>query len=128
MREEILQMEPGREMDIKIAVEIFGLEVDGDICEDQDFPQWNGDFLHIVSDEVPKPPLKHYSTEISAAWELVEKKRLTVHPTYDGYEVVYCNASGSGEKNWVGTTNGIKWIFGKTAPEAICKAALLAKE
>ncbi|MFD1776978.1 BC1872 family protein [Paenibacillus rhizophilus] len=96
-REEILAMEPGRELDELICNQIFELEM----------------VAHV-----------HYSTDISAAWEVVGK--LDYEVTVKKYEAM------SGYRYWA-RVNGAdpnrfdeKIANCKTAPEAICKAALLA--
>jgi hypothetical protein len=66
--------------------------------------------------------LPSYSTDITAAWEVVEKLRIAVTPQSIGapeelsYMAEYENAP------YV----ELKRVFAKTAPEAICKCALLA--
>ncbi|MBB6694396.1 hypothetical protein H7B90_23650 [Cohnella xylanilytica] len=49
-RESIISMEPGRELDALVAANVFG---------------WHYGTYH--------PELRHYSTDISAAWEVEEK-------------------------------------------------------
>jgi len=118
---DVREMKAGRELDNLIAEFVMGA-IDKDFDEiytnEWRFKRENGTWF----------PSCHYSTEISAAWEIVEKLKLTVHPTFGGWNVANCNASGSGETSWVGITNHQKWVYAETAPEAICKAALLAKE
>jgi len=67
----------------------------------------------------------HYSTDISAAWHVVEKL-IDIHPQGDFHlehlEDEWCCG-------WCYPPSGAdlnNWICGKTAPEAVCKAALVA--
>jgi hypothetical protein len=69
----------------------------------------------------PRP----YSTDIAAAWEVVERLRLTVTPHLDSWRAARCNWGQSGEINAVGMTNSRPWVEAETAPLAICRAALL---
>jgi hypothetical protein len=133
-REEVLAMEPGRELDALIRQRIFNwnypsYEQMKSMAEKQwevqpecihfmsDFDAWkvDGDFYW----EYRSP---RYSTDISAAWEVVEKPEIM-----DRYQIgVY-------------PTSFVKWVARKympggkdctvqadTAPEAICKCVLLA--
>jgi hypothetical protein len=115
-RDEILERKPGRELDALVAEKVMGL------------PQpylspFNGEWV-IKHEEKWKPieRLQNYSTDISAAWEVVEKfesYKLSKLPDgdvrikYGGQYQCFINAN----KNCG---------YGSTAPEAICKAALLA--
>jgi len=122
MREKILAMEPGRELDALVADKVMGFRVDGDICENQDFTQWNGDFLHIVSKE-GNLPLPHYSTDISAAWEVVEKMK---HEECSWVCTIWVNKDKT--RVWFGEFEPGKDVLADIeVPEAICKASLLAK-
>ena len=59
------------------------------------------------------------------AWLIAEKLRLTVTPSFDGWEVFYANASSSQRDcQYIGTTNRQKWIEHKSASKAICLCAL----
>lgn len=96
-REDLLAMEPGEELDGIVSQEIFGVEM----------------IAHVP-----------YSSDISAAWEVVEKleKEVTVKrfEGMTGYRY-WCRISGSDE-----TRFDEKIAHGTKAPEAICKASLLA--
>jgi hypothetical protein len=102
-REKILAMEPGRELDALVAEKIFG---------------------------VKNPDLRWSpSTNISAAWEVVEK----MSKTY--FSEMAMTELEDGAWGWMArfilvlnepyTVNGYR-ATAKTASEAICKAALLA--
>ena len=108
-RDEILNMEAGREMDALIAEKVMGLRV---IRAD-----WEPHNRGIKFDD-----FGNYSQDIAAAWEVVEKLRLTITPNHC-YPVVkarWCVDTELKGKNDI-------WLVGaETAPLAICKAALLA--
>ena len=105
-------MKAGRELDSLVAEKVMGLTK-------EDLDRWD--------DTRGRPEPKHYSTDIVAAWEVVEllKRRYVLalrmafptsdHP--DGWEVLRFDGE-------VFHLLGIA----DTAPEAICKAALRAVE
>ena len=142
-RDEILAMEAGRELDALVA-EAMGwiwLRFKPAHDEDAEFVRkpygpdtWeaslehkraNGDepLAHLWDCDLP-----HYSTDIAAAWEVVEYMgpipfSLRFQPadawrTGDGE--VYCHA------HWTCWFEGSVWAEAPTAPLAICRAALLA--
>jgi len=99
-RDEILAMEPGRELDALVAEKVMGWTHYRE--------EWGG----VVPDSI-----SHYSTDISAAWEVVEKMGPFTQLTadiYNGITVWHCSFSV------------VDSVDAVTAPEAICKAALLA--
>ncbi|MFD1776671.1 BC1872 family protein [Paenibacillus rhizophilus] len=89
-REEILAMEPGRELDELICNQIFELEM----------------VAHV-----------HYSTDISAAWEVLEKMKQRWHD----FNIGRHNGKWSVGWNYTDFVENIN-----SAPEAIGKASLLA--
>ena len=70
---------------------------------------------------------KPYSSDIAAAWEVVEKMGITVTPGHNGWKAAKCNAGGSGETTWVGLTNHQEFTEADTAPLVISLCALKAK-
>ena len=107
-REEILNMPAGREMDALIAENVFNVFVH----------RLNGSAFSVsMLNEIP-----HYSTDISAAWEVVEK----LHKENDIFDVWH--EKDTGFDWWCEVVNnGDGWnVNAKTAPLAICRAALLA--
>lgn len=69
--------------------------------------------------------LPNYWSEIKYAFNIVEKLKLTLTPSYDGWRVFQSNTSGSTrDTNWVGTTNNQTWVKSECITEAICLAAL----
>jgi len=132
-RDEILAMEPGRELDVLVAEEVMGFDVVEDpesaICGgsrvsgglwviiERDYHEWG----HKVDQSEP------YSTDIAAAWEVVEKmdeRKRWVH-------IRSSMDQNLKERGWA-VDMGRWWnrtrlgVWARTVPEAICKAALLA--
>ena len=84
-------MKPGRDLDALIAEKVMGSE-----------------------NNCP-----HYSTDITAAWEVVEKfHKIDVSHTFDGW---FCSIDTSDEYGQNGTWSHAQ---GQSAPHAICLAAL----
>lgn len=137
-REQILAMEPGAELDALVAERVFGEEVvwnpdrtDAQIamgarCDDDGVP-FDFDFEQM-------PP---YSTDISAAWKVVEK----IEGIEDANWVCGDNMSPDGKRDGYafriyfpsGVTDEIGNMefdevdgVGGSVPEAICKVALIA--
>lgn len=90
-REDIENMEAGREMDWHIQEKVINEPL--------------GRF-----DSYPKP----YSTDISAAWEVVEKIKNGDIQARERFETII--------QGWLGHL----WIVTELTPEIICRAALLA--
>lgn len=116
-REEIEAMEPGRELDRLIRIHLFG-----DIDESWVWKEWWGE--HWITDnkevatwfELPK-----YSTDISAAWEVITKMKernwwIALNAEYKEWNAMFY---------WDPHQQAYE-CGAETAPEAICKAALLA--
>lgn len=115
-RETILAMQPGRELDHIIGEKVMGAyQINNDTVYNL---KWRiADALHLHM-----PP---YSTDMSAAWEVVEMisdKKFNVYVTRrsDGMHFTECKKVGS-------SADRLFEVFAEapTAPEAICKAALL---
>lgn len=103
-REEILGMEAGRELDALILEYVFN------DCD------YHGDYLITVEERDFHP-----STDIKAAWEVRE----WITENIGGMKIInVCDELPEYCDIW----NGKEYIEaqGLTAPEAICKAALLA--
>jgi len=109
-KDEILAMKPGRELDTLVAEKIFGLE----------YMECIGCYIDTNGNE---QKIKRYSVEIAAAWEVVEKLKVKkLYPAFAIRDQTY-NIS-------IWDKGGVElitdWVRCKTAPEAICKAALVA--
>lgn len=114
-RDRILNMEPGREMDALVAEKIMGwteCSVDGQRSYGKP-PEF------VDADPVVR--IYEYSTEISAAWgvfeELNGKFGVSLGRAGDYYEP---------DRKWNTRIGKNEWVEAETAPEAICKAALMA--
>jgi hypothetical protein len=73
---------------------------------------------------IPKFEVPHYSTDIAAAWEVLEK-----FAEKDGHHSPAITSAFVGEgkaKGWCVSLGGVHSVFGDTAPRAICLAALKA--
>lgn len=147
-REEIMAMKPGRKLDALVAEKIMGLRVvahDWPCGRDPEFGDyeaasfWEEEMeergpVYVPEDGSWPPkylldvkahyayvePVPFYSTDIAAAWQVVEKMItdkglfcLTIDDESDGF--------------WCHFGNCAHEAYG-TAPEAICKAALLVAE
>lgn len=115
-KEEILAMKAGEELDELIERDIF---------------DWKPKFKHGDVQEFYRSDFLPYSTNISSAWQVVEK--ITKELDYPFY-LTYCKSIHEEDKqDWRATfalfVKGLIHVYndGKTAPEAICKAALLTK-
>ncbi len=147
--EEIDQLPAGREMDALIAEKIFNLKpatfveigsISGMViyfkCEEGN-GNTRGYYPGNYRDN-PRVPLDHYSTNIKAAWEVVEQMVARMgyqNPDFEWSgplfkpEHRYLNQSRLGETCWyvLLEMNGFReWIMADTAPLAICRAALKA--
>lgn len=143
-REEIINQPPGRKLDRWVQEHIFKwipwAEKRGDYVTvtyqkpgerepyrgSQNWKSQLDRYSIITFSEID--PMKHvvygdkdWSTDISAAWGVLEQfKQYTVMKAAGWAEEYDCRI-------WVGIT-GDQWsVQAKTAPEAICKAALLAR-
>lgn len=108
-REEILGMEAGRELDALILEYVFN------DCD------YHGDYLITVEERDFHP-----STDIKAAWEVVEKMRNRPGCTCCKacIEIHGTDFDNESDKPYLAFIHGQE-AQGLTAPEAICKAALL---
>jgi len=109
-REEILALEPGRDLDAHVALIVMG------------FKEITKVGNHYFTDPIDTT-LKSYSTDISAAWDVVEKMRtnkiyLDIRVWPDEYQVL----PHRDENNEVIHRCVVR---NQSLPAAICKAALL---
>lgn len=110
-------MKPGRELDALIAEKVMGLKLKREDCNSY----W------IDSDgEEPAYPTE-FSTDIAAAWEVVEKVNLFVFPLRG----LWVSGSSDDEQYFcdfgdIATIDGSYYNAARatTAPHAICLAAL----
>lgn len=126
-REQIMQLE-GRELDEAIAIKVMNLCVldtlqlygDGCVVSDRGIVEW---MKHPMYGKTEDPDfLEPYSTDMNAAWEVVEKINdpWWIHLEVTGQSWYACNFWNykTGEQS--------ETVHFQTAPEAICKASLLA--
>jgi len=109
-RDELLELKPGRELDALVMQYIFKAEKKdiGDEC------YWVSE---IDGEEECWPRWFSPSTDISASWEVVEMfSYIDIH-RYDDFFACAIYPIGN---------SAVMRARGKTMPEAICKAALLA--
>lgn len=111
-RDEILDMKPGRELDCLVAEKVMNKRVHfirpwGWLYAEQDVNRWTN--------------VKHYSTDIAAAWEV----RQRIHETIGGTKISsVCDEFPEECQIWDGRS--YISVRSNTVPEAICRAALLA--
>jgi hypothetical protein len=115
-RDEILNMPAGREMDIKIHVEIMGwMELDNSLRLSKSRIFNKPEVGTMYDYNVP-----NYSTDIAAAWQVVDEM------WEKGFFHELAKARG-GEIARIGNKEKDTGdVFAETAPLAICRAALLA--
>jgi hypothetical protein len=116
-REEILAMPAGYKIDILIAEKIMGWKdkISDHLVRYYETP--NGEIFL-------KNDVSHYSTDISAAWQVVEKLKREGYPnpqlyTIDEDDLWHVAIRTHGDMGYDDTE-------AETAPLAICRAALLA--
>ncbi|AIQ61843.1 hypothetical protein PSTEL_00555 [Paenibacillus stellifer] len=114
-REEILAMEPGRLLEAKVAELVMGLDmVEGQLPH---LPRYFlSDYEKTIHRDVPL-----YSSDISAAWEVVE------HMKSKNWEFIIASEDEKIDVTFYWDVHRMEGaVFVGTAPQAICKAALLA--
>ncbi|MBP1999738.1 hypothetical protein J2Z69_000757 [Paenibacillus shirakamiensis] len=108
--EQLLALEPGRELNRLVALKVMGYE------------QSRFQVGYVRKGAYATYP-KHYSSDISAAWEVVERFPIVNLSRIEIFEGNYHHAV---EIYADSETNEPSMVEAHTAPEAICKAALLA--
>jgi hypothetical protein len=116
-------MRPGRELDTRIAREVFGNEV------------WaTNKVVHEKAGDI-KRPLRHYSKEMEWAWHVADKLRITLVPVRSGEWFAFA----AGPEGWEspqafaeflqnGDFSACGAALGESAPHVICEAAIRAVE
>ena len=121
-KEEILDMEAGRQLDGLVAQEIMDIKVE--------YPYSKGFPYYLFEDSTGRKvwnAVALYSTDISAAWPIAVKMGLAVIPLNNG-DWACCKASyiyhlAITQYHYADPNV----VICKAAPEAICKAALLTR-
>lgn len=138
-----MTMEPGRELDARVERDVMKLMWDESRCRVCGWPVDAPIGACTVDgcSQRPRPNVRadepaHYSTDIAAAWPVLEEMRKVGKPLYlipykDGWMVGHDNGEGyldHQDSAFGGTVDS--HIFGSavaaTAPHAICLAALKA--
>jgi hypothetical protein len=140
-RDDILKMEAGREMDALIAENLFGWQYSekwGQLIpagqpdevwseyrwseEDRTFARYPDGMLPGVSYRGDKPTIENYSTDMKAAWEVVERMQANRNVLSLTYLV-----DTNQKMVWQAEFRlGSFVAWADTAPLAICRASLLA--
>lgn len=140
--DEIRQMRAGREMDALVAQLIMGLIP----CEKWYYANFgagggpvsvkgpcNHDNCYPASERLPFGGPRHYSTDIAAAWEVLEEMNrrenrngVYAAPHYGNIEFFDGDYIVKIQGRIPSDTGGVVNATGDTAPLAICRAALLA--
>ena len=129
------EMQAGREMDCQIALRAMGWTEAGWDCDMHEYNGVPGNGANGVLYIVP-----NYSTEISAAWQVIEKMPMPLElaKSYEkvyesgpiGWQVCWCPNEMNqceGCNDDCRCTSGND-VWAETAPLAICKAALKTLE
>ncbi len=115
--QEILAMQPGRELDAVVAEKVFGRLV-----------TWNRAFQYLT-DEEKKSDMRsfvtvpEYSTNISVAWEVEERIQLLGLSDEYGFQLYLVTEAGE-MVDGIHNINTFKMAH--SSPEQRCKAALIA--
>jgi len=138
--EEISEMKAGLVLDVIIAEKVMGyrwidyLWYDGtlkkllwngnDVPNGDDFGRLNDDAELLIRWDMP-----NYSSDISAAWKVVEQLRknnltIVMNDTGNQYRMRFLKVNDHIDE-WVNNPNDGFTVWSVTMPEAICKAALL---
>lgn len=112
-------MKPGRELDILVAEKVMGISM-APVHRKASYGIAPG-AINYAQDHIYHPEQEPYSSDIAAAWEVVEKIRkrnfpLTLnHQGKNWWEAIFWDET---DDRWKGE--------GSSAPHAICLAALKA--
>lgn len=122
-REKVLKMPAGRNMDVLVAKIILEINVITDTNNFRFYFENNGQY----PGKAPFFDVPKYSTDISAAWDIVQKMckkhfRYEVGGNFMGLDHKY---AAFDNEQWA-DKNPLFKAFAETTPLAICRAALLA--
>lgn len=115
-KDEIMEMVPGRELDVLIATKVMGRDDSFGVLTTTRMVMDDTCGRKLPDGYKKRTP--YYSTDISAAWKVVERL----------YPITIYHHSTIGDEVGYRVTIGGVIITGQTAPETICKAALLTIE
>ncbi len=114
-------MRPGRELNAKIATEVFGYKV------------WRHKGVLTENPPAGDRPLRNYSNDLQWAWEVAEKIRVTLIPVIDNQWFAFIKCTG--HDGWESPEAVVKFLEAGQFPSpgaavdenpalAICMAAL----
>lgn len=118
-------MSDSRELDARVAVEVMAWRLDATRQSGSPVTNKHGDLRGIYTTPVPA-----YSTDIRAAWEVVEKMASdgwTLDLQWKGEGREFSHTAEASFTRWNGADRQMGHSFSDTAPTAICLAALKAK-
>ncbi|AIQ29341.1 hypothetical protein P40081_15170 [Paenibacillus sp. FSL P4-0081] len=115
-REEILSRSPGREMDRWIQEHVFKVDLSG-----FHWARVGNSMFKNTDGAVTWVDIPDYSSDISAAWEVADKLKISIIPQSLSAPD---NLKYLARAEWDFRQNEID-VFAATAPEAISKVALL---
>lgn len=125
-------MEAGRELDALVAEKVLKFEIEWRCCEDEHHEMgyrprkvvYSTDGLPLYGEILPG-----YSTDIAAAWQLMESRQMvgqTIGYLAETPSEHFTDITEDGwARKWMCTSRG-EPIYAATAPHAICLAALKA--
>jgi hypothetical protein len=114
-------MKPSRELDALVAERVMGWRFIGEFDLEMNGDRWakNPDGHENYFSDVP-----HYSTNIAAAWEVMEKL-LAYNPFWEQHDFIGIYLAPTSPKGWTcNFGDDTTRAYGDTAPHAICLAAL----
>lgn len=124
-REQILAMQPGRELDVLVAEKVFKKTIMRE-------RRPNGEVYMNRELENVYIPVPYYSTDLSTAWEVLDKVTNKRH-TWELANTLYSDKREEFDLTiflWSSTValeaDDNASVTADTIPEAICKCALLA--
>jgi hypothetical protein len=122
----------GRELDALVAEKVMGLRRVTEYSEEFAYPHYPGDFVNsdghrvFSSFDEPTHQLPKYSSDISAAWEVVEKF-IKFNPFWEENDSLWFDLSPTKPPGWYcNFGDSSTSVYADTAPLAICLAALKA--
>lgn len=116
-------MRPGREIDARVAKEIFGYEV------------WAKNKVLHEKTEAGDRPLRAYSKDMTWAWEVAAKMRISLVPIDEAQWFAFA----SGKSGWESPEHFLEYLrggdfrtcgaaVGDNPAQVICEAALVAND
>ena len=129
-REQIENLEAGRELSELVSAVVMGVTADMTRCAEcgaKTYLTSTGRGWCSDCGEWRYSPHKNYSTDIAAAWKVVEKMLLGVDPgRHNGFILSFMENDEEVACWYAEFPDPWEYAEGETAPLAICRAALLA--